>query len=119
MRSDNEVPILTVQNGHETPPPTPDQPVIGPLQRTLPLAKAVPGDAEPPAQGAMAPASGENASFRAINFSACYPLSVLEHRFLLISLSLLTTRYGWHLVGDFKPGESLPPYGLEACSLPL
>lgn len=73
MRSDNELPILTVQNGQETSPPTPDQPVIGSMQRTLLLAKAVPGEAEPPAQWAMPPASGENASFRAINFTSCYP----------------------------------------------
>lgn len=31
-------------------------------------------------------------------------------------LSLLTTRYGWHLVEDLKSGKLLPPFRLEARS---
>ena len=63
--------------------------------------------------------SEEHASFGAINFSSCYHLSILSHRCLLIFPSLLTTRYGWHLVGDLKPGAHRPPFRLEACSLAL
>ena len=63
--------------------------------------------------------SQENTSFGAINFSSCYHLSILSHHCLLIFPSLLTTSYGWHSVGDLKPGAHRPPFRLEACSLAL
>lgn len=103
--------------GTAIPPPTPEQTVLGSMQKPLAVAKAGLREAEPPAQWAMPPASGDNASFRAINFSSCYPRSAPFHRSLLIFPSLLTTKYGWHLVGDLKPGQLLPPCGLDACCL--